>query len=293
MRISILACLFVFWANTLASPRSGPYQALVFWYTYRVQVEQYGDDDADKISIASECQGSAPGKRCNFDEFLKWIKGEQNTMTYKTNLKDKWNVNFDNAVKEVIRVQYGDGYNGERLLPEIYGKGGNLYKRGATYNNVIQEVTDQIKKVKAENKLDKDTPGFVNIRTATNGIIKARTIDMESYLIKEMKRTLKKYGTDLLVTEPTPWNRPGVEDETICKKVQFEETLKKVEKAVKEQAETEGLESPKTEEILEDVRKTFKNWKYEFTTTFNLGKQHQAYIETTKKVKQATLETCT
>lgn len=292
MRISILACLFVFWANTLASPLSGPYQTLLFWYTYRLQVGQYGDD-ADKISIASECQGTASGQRCNFDEFLNWIKAAKNTMTYKTGLVDKWNVNFDNAVKEVILAKYGDGYNHERLLPKIYGEGGELYKHDAIYNAVIRAVTDQIRKVKAEKKLDKNTPGFVNIRTATNGIIRARTIDMESYLIQWIKTPIATYGKDLLVIEPTPWNRPGVEDKAIYKRVHFEKTLNNVEKAVKEQATKDGLDPPRIEEVLKDVRKQFKTWKYDFTTTYPLGKQHQRYIETTKKVKQATLETCT
>ncbi|KAF9890426.1 hypothetical protein FE257_005831 [Aspergillus nanangensis] len=246
---------------------------MTFWYTYQLQCEQFAKEP-DKIAIASDCRGSAIKKRCNFDEFITWIKGEKNTIVFKTDLADKWNVDFNKGVASVIQLGYGDKYAGTRLLPKVYGEGMPLYRRPPKYTKMMSEITKSVRDIKAAKNLDASNPALMNIHSAASGIINARTIDIEGYIFDDLTKALNAYGSDVVIDDKPIWKREGVPDRQYLK-VNFERTMEEVVKVVNEQAAANNEGDPPAQKTIATLRKTLKKFKDNYTRAFQRGREHR------------------
>ncbi|KAJ5765053.1 hypothetical protein N7520_004612 [Penicillium odoratum] len=139
--------------NVLANAWSGPYQAILLWYAYRLDVKTYG---AGSTEVAHFCEGSAADGSCYFDEFLKYI---QRDPTYKDSWV-KWTGSTsvgDNLTPDVIdtanelkemnesddpaaRYAYYEDWG--KILPDTFAEGSypSFSKAYASIINTIQAI---------------------------------------------------------------------------------------------------------------------------------------------------------
>lgn len=161
---------------------AAPYQALFYWYAYRLEIDAFGGDEASKenLSIARGCN---PSGVCNFDDFLRhisgWTSGGHRQWSQSTTVGD--NINPDVSITaEELRTR---GYNGV-IDP------GNLVeglKLGDRYERILEALETRVQVARAHGVGEASIP-LQNLRESLKGIIKARGIDNDAGDSKRLKQ---------------------------------------------------------------------------------------------------------
>lgn len=151
--------------------RPPPYQALFYWYAYRLEIDAFGGDEAsnENLSIARGCN---PSGVCNFDDFLRYISGlnSQGIRHWSQSTTVGDNINPDVSITaEELRTL---GYNGV-IDPGNLVKG---LKLGDQFEDILKAVEARVQAARAHGVGEASIP-LQNLRESLKGIIEAREID--------------------------------------------------------------------------------------------------------------------
>ncbi|RAH78796.1 hypothetical protein BO86DRAFT_458265 [Aspergillus japonicus CBS 114.51] len=193
--LSILLLATCAWANVLA----GPYQTMLFWYAYRIDVMTFG---AGSTEISSECVGTASDKSCLFDEFVRYIQRDgKNAWTGSTTVGDDLEPDVLNTADELAADGYKGNYDIAKLFPGQFTTGQVTNFRGMfePVIDVIQACRKEVATGSASINEKAFDSALDHARRAMVSTHEARIADNAAGLIEELNAKLQDLGYDWTV----------------------------------------------------------------------------------------------
>lgn len=171
----------------VASVRAGPYQAVFFWFAYRLEVEYYG---AGNTNIAPRCVPVTASGACNFDSFVKFINAPGRKMWKgETDIGNDPNPDFEHAVNELKRTNYGASTNFEKLVPGYLAE---------SFSEALKTVMDCVRHVRTElhkaGRDEGDIDALNKLGQAMEKIMQSRREDDNDGKVRAFRQFVQKNG---------------------------------------------------------------------------------------------------
>lgn len=186
MLVKTLLSLSLLVAFVVGKGLAGAYERIYFYLIYEAEGDLYEASKKNtlaKPSWAPTCVGTAPGGRCNFNEFIHFIEGKPKPVTIYLNggLTERTPA----ALERAARTLDNKGVNGNldnlsRISSGAMGYSG-LLKNSAL---AIQRLRISAQKLKLEEVM---SDVIDDIKTGVSGVDQLRTRDHELKLSQHMK----------------------------------------------------------------------------------------------------------
>lgn len=151
------------------SIRASPYQAVFFWYAYRLEIEAFG---LEKSQIGRGCSSRMTSGGCNFDSFLRWIdKGGRATWRGSTDIGDNFDPDVSHAVKQLAQSNYQSVLDTRKLLDSL--------PVVCKFTVVLDQLLERIQAARLQMKTTgkEESIPLERLRESIGGLIEARRQD--------------------------------------------------------------------------------------------------------------------
>ncbi|KAI1080981.1 hypothetical protein F5B20DRAFT_588939 [Whalleya microplaca] len=162
---------------------------MLLWYAYRLDVIAFGSGNT---VIAPNCIGSAPGKSCFFDEFVRYIQMTGQTTsawTGSTTVGTNLEPDVFTTASELDKNGYRNTVDPSKVFPSAYQK-----TSWTNFSDIFGKLVDNIQQCRQhlqdqgiDNELD-------SIRRAMVSIHEARKADQADKLILGINKQLSNAG---------------------------------------------------------------------------------------------------
>ncbi|KAJ5642063.1 hypothetical protein N7490_006063 [Penicillium lividum] len=188
--------------NVLANVWSGPYQLILLWYSYRMDVKTYG---AGNTVIAPGCVGSVlTDESCEFDEFLKYIQREPGYYDRWVKWTGSTSVGIDltpdvidtgNELKSMTPSYAFNTEDWHKIIPGAFNEGSfpSFTKAYGNLINTIQTIRETAPNLEVPVNIDTELYGAQQSMVLAND---GRAYDDAQYKIAYINGILEEKGVD-------------------------------------------------------------------------------------------------
>ncbi|KAF4830302.1 hypothetical protein CGCTS75_v006006 [Colletotrichum tropicale] len=214
MRFTLLALFFSFTARVLASVYAAPFEALYFYYAYRMEYDAVAADSTltiDDMWLAPYCNPEDGSRRaCNFNEFVHSVYDD---LDGYTDTIDPDGYTRDTPLTKIAEDLHNAGFQRAHLDPTSLLKGLTVYN--TPYYKVFKKVTDSVQWSRSKGA----TADLDRAREAISGVYGERKADnMVGIVANTGDEIAKALGVDFETqTETSPLGREyeGIDFDTM------------------------------------------------------------------------------
>nr|OQO24052.1 hypothetical protein B0A51_05022 [Rachicladosporium sp. CCFEE 5018] len=185
--IYLLLALLV--ATAVCSKLATPYQAMLVWYAYQLEIKTFPNLKPQDRYIAPKCPGTNAGKTCYFDELFKYLQDDASSSPWKgaTTIGKTLNPSLETIRQDLTALGFNQQMDSTKLLP-------NSFTRKVALGQQLNYLTDAINQCRSEAKsksINIDSE-LANIRTAMTQTHIARVLDQAGKGIEVINDLLKR-----------------------------------------------------------------------------------------------------
>ncbi|KAI8277521.1 hypothetical protein K4K60_006926 [Colletotrichum sp. SAR11_57] len=214
MRFTLLALFFSFTIRVLASVYAAPFEALYFYYAYRMEYDAVAADSTltiDDMWLAPYCNpGDGSRRACNFNEFVHSVYDD---LDGYTGAIDPDAYTRDTPLATIAEDLHNAGFQRVHLDPTSLVK--DLTAYNTLYYKVIKKVTDSVQWSRSKGA----TADLDRAREAISGVYGERKADnMVGIVANNGDEIAKALGVDFETqTETSPLGREyeGIDFDTM------------------------------------------------------------------------------
>ncbi|KAI8219939.1 hypothetical protein K4K54_009022 [Colletotrichum sp. SAR 10_86] len=214
MRFTLLALFSSFTARVLASVYAAPFEALYFYYAYRMEYDAVAADSTltiDDMWLAPYCNPEDGSRRaCNFNEFVHSVYDD---LDGYTDTIDPDGYTRDTPLTKIAEDLHNAGFQRAHLDPTSLLKGLTVYN--TPYYKVFKKVTDSVQWSRSKGA----TADLDRAREAISGVYGERKADnMVGIVANTGDEIAKALGVDFETqTETSPLGREyeGIDFDTM------------------------------------------------------------------------------